>query len=166
MTSYDRRAFALAYVEVLRPPLGALDSELDGYVPALSKYLKQLLDGLERLFELRLDRDGMPQRMGALFMLFHSTAVNHTEVPGWGFLEAGLLHTQLEEAGVHERVMADLERVSACNAQLRAAYLDVLESLLVAMLGERADRVVSEAELDAIGVSTIRPDPCDYDWDL
>ncbi|WP_086823789.1 hypothetical protein [Allokutzneria sp. NRRL B-24872] len=137
MTSYDRRGFALAYVEALRPPLGASDSERD-----------------------------MPSGMGALFMLFRSTAVSCSEVRGSGFLEAGLLHEQLEEAGVHERVTADLERVSACGTQLRAAYLDVLESLLVAMLGDRADRVVSEAELHAIGVSTTRPDPFDYDWDL
>ena len=166
MNTYDRRAFARAYADAQRTRVDGIDGERVGYAGALKEHRAALLAGLERLFDLRLDMDSLPSGTKALFMLFRGTVRSYVDIkgPGDGFLEAGLLHKAMENAGIDEAVGRDLDSIRALNEQSRTTHLDILTTLLGAMLGDNADRVVSEADLRAIGVNPIPPNPNDYDW--
>jgi hypothetical protein len=134
--TYDRRAFAVAYVEARMPAIGGVDAERDGYGPALLEHRAVLLAGLERLLGLRLEFGSVPDGMGALLMLLRSTARSCSAItaPGAGFLEASLLHQRLEQVGVHDVVLRDLDRITALNAESRAVHLDLLDTLFAVLL--------------------------------
>lgn len=163
MRTYDREAFALAYVDALSRAVPGMDAEREGYAPVLFAYREALLDGLQRLFDLDLGGE-LSGPAGPLLMLFRRTAQSYASItgPGDGYLEAGLLINTLAEFGIAGEVLGDLERIQATNADSRTVHMSVLTTLLGALLGERADRVVTEAELRAIGVDPIPPDPNDY----
>lgn len=166
MRTYDRRAFALAHAEAKITYVGGADGERVGYGPALTEYRTALLAGLERLFGLRVDIDSVPGLTKALVMLFNSTVHSYLAItsPGGGSLESGLLHTVMDRAGVSDQVSRDLAVIHESNTRSREAHLNILTTLLGAMLGDNADRVVHDDELRAIGVNTTAPDPHDYDF--
>ncbi|MBB5807392.1 hypothetical protein F4560_007160 [Saccharothrix ecbatanensis] len=167
MITYDRRAFAKAFLD-------AHPDAKDGYYysqpynTALREHRQRVLDGLQNLFGVTLDFDGVPDHK-PLFMLFRSTANSYLKItaPGDGFGEAGLIYRQLAEAGVEQRVDGALGEIRACNDRSREAHLDVLETLIAAFLGDRAGTTVTSADLAAIGVDdTAAPNSSGYDlWE-
>lgn len=166
MTTYDRRGFALAYAEAQATRITGTDAERVGYAAALHDYRTGLLAGLEQLFGLRLTFESVPDGMSPVFMAFQSTVRSYLAITGPmdGYLEAGLIHGRLEQAGVHERFLSDLRRIGKSNIESRTAHLDILDTLLNVLLGAKGERVVFDEELHAIGVGTIPPNPDDYEW--
>ena len=166
MSTYDRRGFASAYADVQNDRIPGVDGERVGYAPALGEYRTALLKGLERLFGLRLESETVPRAMLPVFTAFRSTVRSYGAITGPmdGYLEAGLIHIRLREAGVHESFLAGVRRIDECNTASADAHLDILEALLGVLLGDSADRVVSAEELHAIGVGTTPPSPYDYEW--
>jgi hypothetical protein len=162
---YDRR-------DLVRVYLGAQDRGFGGYYPessaynaALKAHYEAMLRGLERLFGLRLDADGVGFGNRVLFMLFSATAHSllALRTPWSGFLEASLVVRKVEEAGTEGvRVMAASERIEALTAESRETHLEMLDALATAMLGERAGLTFDPADLRAIGVDDTKPDPADY----
>jgi hypothetical protein len=75
-----------------------------------------------------------------------------------------LIHQKLEEAGEHgARVNAASERINASMAESREAHLEMLDAIVVALLGDRADLTFSEADVHASGIEIAdRPSPPDY----
>lgn len=166
MTTYDRRGFALAYAGAQHIENLGTDGERMGYIDALQVYRTALLKGLEQLFGLTLGLNSVPDGMSALFMVFSSTVRSYAAItrPLAGLMEGGLIHVQLEKAGIDESIAADMDRIARCNDESRAAHLDLLDTLMGAFLGDNADRVVTEEELRAIGVETTPPNPNNYEW--
>ncbi|MEV8438475.1 hypothetical protein AB0425_13945 [Actinosynnema sp. NPDC051121] len=167
MTTYDRRAFAQAFLDAHPDARHGLYYS-QAYDTALREHRQRVLDGLQRLFGLSLSFDGVTRYRG-LLVLFRSTARSYLAItgPGDGFLEAGLIFWQLAEAGVEEPVHEGLARITALNDQSREAHLAVLETLLAVLLGDRADATFTSADLAAVGVDdTAGPDTADYDlWE-
>lgn len=163
---YDRQDLVRAY-------LGAQGRGFGGYCPessifnaALKTYHAAMLGGLERLFGLLLRPEGVGTFDGrALFMLFSSTADSllALRTPWSGFLEAGLLVRKVEEAGQHgARVLAASQRIDTLVAESTQTHLELLDALVAAMLGDRADLTFTQADLRAIGVDDAPPSPTDY----
>jgi hypothetical protein len=158
---YDRRDLVHAYLGAQERGFGGYYAESPTYNAALKAYHVGMLDGLERLFGLRL----RPESAGALFMLFASTANSllALRTPWSGFLEAGLLVRKVDEAGPEgERVTAASERIDALTAESREAHLEMLDALVATMLGERASLTFGPADLRAIGVDDAKPRAVDY----
>jgi hypothetical protein len=160
---YTKRDLVLVY-------LGSKDRGFGGYYPesstfnaALKAYYVALLDGLEQLFGLGLQMD----RVGTfdnrvLFMAFAATADSFLALrtPWSGFLEAGRLLKKVEEAGRNgQRVMAASQRIDTLTAESRETHLEMLDALVAAMLGDRAELTFHEADLRAIGVDVAKPAP-------
>ncbi|MFI6867617.1 hypothetical protein [Nocardia sp. NPDC050406] len=166
MTTYDRRAFALAYIEASSIADIGIDGERTGYPEALREHRTAVLTGLERLFGLTLRQEAMPTNLSPVFMVFRSVARSYLSITGPmdGYLEAGLIHKRLEEAGVHDDFLRGIGRIADLNAESRAAHLHLLTTLLGVLLGDHADRVVEAEELRAIGVNTVPPNPSDYEF--
>lgn len=164
MRTFERRAFALAHAEAKITFISGLDSERDGYAPALIEYRTALLAGLERLFELRVGTDSGTMTHRVLSKVFQDTLATYLAIAGPldGYLEAGLLFKTMAEAGVLDEVERGLTAIRESNARSREAHLDILTALLGAMLGDNADRVVHEDELRAVGVEPTPPNPDDY----
>jgi hypothetical protein len=162
MRSYDREAFALAYVEALSRAVAGMDGERDGYAPALFAYREALVVGLQRLFGL--DLEDLTGPLGPLLLLLRGVARSCAAIasPDGDLLEGSLLVDQLAEFGIAGDVIGDLESIGAGNDESRAIHLHVLTTLLAAALGEDADRVITEKDLRAIGVDPTPPDPADY----
>ncbi|GAA2968869.1 hypothetical protein [Actinokineospora diospyrosa] len=162
MDTYDRKAFVLAYANANDPDI--TDPKPGGYFDAVRTHRAELLAGLERLFELELTAEAAPDP--PLFLLFRATARSYLAITGpmSGFLEAGLIHKRLEQVGAHEVVLRDMGRITEINAESKAAHLDILDTLVAHLLGDRADRVFTVDDLAAIGVSTTPPSHDDYDW--
>ncbi|MDU0291576.1 hypothetical protein [Saccharothrix longispora] len=169
MITYDRRALAKAYADV-HP-----DAK-DGYYynaafnTALREHRQEVLDGLQRLFGVALDDlGGWPAEVRALYLLFRGTIKSYVAVDGplSGAGEAGLLYKQLAGTDRQQHVLASLDRITACAVRSREAHLDVLESLIEVVLGDRRDMTVTSADLKAIGVDdTAGPRSADYDlWE-
>jgi hypothetical protein len=164
VSSFDRYRFALAYADTLDTTAG---HESSAYAAALREHRAALLAGLERLFGLRLAFDTVPDRLKPILMVLRSTARSYLAIQGplSSYLEAGLIFTRLREVGAQDSVERDLDRIEECNTDSRAAHTELMATLLGVLLGDNADRVVSEDELHAIGVHTDQPDPNDYDED-
>jgi hypothetical protein len=97
--------------------------------------------------------------------LFASTADSllALRTPWSGFLEAGLLVRKVEEAGQHGvNIMTASERIDTLVAESRLHHLEMLDALVAAMLGDRADLAFSQADLHAIGIDDVEPGPADY----
>lgn len=168
MITYDRRAFAQAFLDA-HPDAKHGYYYSEPYNDALRQHRQRLLDGLQELFGLKLEPDGVPNGQAALFMLFRATASSCVKItgPGEGFGEAGLIYRQLAETSVQQHVLGGLERITACNSRSRDAHLDVMESLIEVFLGDRAGVTCTSADLAAIGVDdTAVPKSSDYDlWE-
>jgi hypothetical protein len=154
--------------DLVRIYLGAQDRGFGGYYPELSTFnaalkahFTAMLDGLQQLFGLRLHPDGVGTvNNRVLFMLFAATADSFLALrtPWSGFLEAGLLVRKIDEAGPDgQRVMAASQRIDALTAESRAIHLEMLDALVTAMLGDRAELTFSSADLQAIGVDDAKP---------
>ncbi|SDT41399.1 hypothetical protein [Actinoplanes derwentensis] len=161
---YGRRELVEAY-------LGCRDGERYGgyrreagaFNAALRAHHQGMLDGLERLFEVRLTPEGIPDPV--LHMLFRSTVESVLALtdPWSGFLEAGLLHLRLDRAGeAGTKVMAASDRIWSRNNESREDHLIILEELVGLFLGDRAHHAFTADELRALGVDLQRPRPVDY----
>lgn len=158
---YNRRDLVHAYLGAQDRGFGGYYAESPTFNAALKAYHAALLDGLERLFGLRL----RPEGAGVLFMLFTSTANSllALRTPWSGFLEAGLLVRKVDEAGAEgQRVMVASERIDALTVESRETHLEMLDALVAAMLGEHASLTFGPADLRAIGVDDARPLAADY----
>lgn len=167
MITYDRRAFALAYVQAeSTADVSGFDAERVGYLDALKAHRVAFLTGLERLFGLRVDFESVPSAVKPLAMFLRSTLRSCVALrtPTDGYLEGGLIIRAMKHAGVEDQITSDLTVIRESNERSRAAHLDILTTLLAAMLGDAADRVVTEDEVRAIGVDPTPPDPNDYDF--
>ncbi|QYN24970.1 hypothetical protein [Amycolatopsis sp. DSM 110486] len=172
--SYNRRAFAEAYVLARASEddaFGEYQQEQSAYNTALRAHRQRVLDGLQTLFQLRLDRESISSTPGAapLFMLFASTAGSclALRTPWSSYREAGLLHRRLGELGpAGVRIIEASELITQLTDQSRQAHLDLLAELLGVLLGERGDLVFTSADLLAAGVDDTPPDSRDYPWDF
>jgi hypothetical protein len=166
--TYDRRAFVEAYLDA-HPKSQRGHYASNAHSAALREHQLRVLGGLQELFGVVLEAGSFPQEHVGLFVLFRGTASSLLAItsPGEGAAEAGLLYRQLAAAGVDEQVQAGLGRIIECNEQSRAAHLDVMETLLAVLLGDRADATFTSADLAAVGVDdTAGPNPADYDlWE-
>lgn len=163
---YNRR-------DLVRIYLGAQDRGFGGYYPesstfnaALKAHYAAMLDGLQQLFGLHLHPDGAGTfNNRVLFSLFSATADSFLvlRTPWSGFLEAGLLVRKIDEAGPDgQRAMAASQRIDALTAESRETHLEMLDALVAAMLGDRAELTFSPADLLAIGVDDAKPSATDY----
>ncbi len=163
---YGRKDLVRAYLGAQDRGFGDYRPESSSFNAALKLHYATMLDGLERLFRLRLDADRAGSfRNRALFMLFRSTtdALLALRTPWSGFLEAGLVVKTVQEAGPDgERIMAASERIDALTAESRDAQLEILDALVAIMLDDRADLTFDRADLRAVGVDDTPPDPADY----
>lgn len=155
---YGRRALIDSYLAT-RPGnrYGGYYPESSVYNAALRAHHEAMLGGLERLFGMRIDRHDVPDRV--LFHLFESTtrSLLALTTPWSGFLEAGLLHRRLEATGEPAvRVMDASHRIESRVIESRQDHLLILDELLAVLLGDRADRTFTAADLREAGVD---PEP-------
>jgi hypothetical protein len=139
MRIYDREALALAYVDAR-----------SRQVP--DEYREALAAGLQRLFGVDLDAASGPA--APLLALFRAVASSYAANTGLGsdMIEDRRLINGLAEFGIAGDVLGDLEQIQVINTDSHAIHLHVLTTLLSAILGAEADRLVTEDELRAIGV--------------
>ncbi|MEU8003828.1 hypothetical protein AB0B66_21950 [Catellatospora sp. NPDC049111] len=159
--------------DLVRVHLGAQGEGFGGYYAdsttfnaALKAHYKAMLGGLEQLFGLRLSMDGVGSFDNrVLFMLFSSTtrSLLALRTPWSGFMESSLLVKKIEEAGANgQRITAATERVERLTAESRQVHLEMLDALVAAMLGDRAEATFSADDLRALGIDVVGPDPTDY----
>ena len=137
MRTYDREALALAYVE-------SLDKTVAG---------NSLISGLQRLFDIDLDATSGPN--APLLALLRATAHSYLAITGPGDisrLDTEALITRLTEVGIAGDVLGDLDRIQETNEDSRAIHLHVLTTLITVLLGDKADLVVTDDDLRAVGV--------------
>lgn len=168
MITYDRRAFARAYLDA-HPDAKDGYYYSEAYNTALREHRQRVLDGLQRLFGVTLDAEGVLAEHGALLMLFRGTARSCLSItaPGEGAAEAGLLFRQLAGTSAQQHVLDGLRRIADSNTRSRDAHLDVMETLIEVFLGDRAGATFTSADLAAIGVDdTAGPNSADHDlWE-
>jgi hypothetical protein len=163
---YGRRHLVEAYLGAQARSFGGYLPESSAYNAALKTYHTGMLDGLERLFGLRLDQqqmDDVDKRV--YFMLFSSTAASllALRTPWSDFAEAGLLVKKVEQAGQDgQRVMAASGRIGTLVEQARQEHLAILDALAAIMLGDGAELTFSSADLRKAGVDDAAPSPSDF----
>jgi hypothetical protein len=108
-TRYDRRAFALAY----------LNAQHDWEARVAHQ---QVLMGLQELFDLTLDDTQLP---AVHWGLFTSTVRSYFAI------------THPGEAGPDEATRSALAQIADLNNQSREAHLDVLEAVLAGFVGDK-----------------------------
>jgi hypothetical protein len=162
MGTYDREALALAYVESLNDHVAGMHSDREGYPDAVLAHRKTLINGLQRLFDIDFDTTSGPN--GVLLTLLRDTARSYLAItsPGGGLNEQ--LISRLTDFGIAGDVLGDLEQIQATNADSRAIHLRVLTTLITALLGDKADLVVTDDDLRAIGVDPAPPNPNNYEF--
>ncbi|QQQ76946.1 hypothetical protein IOD16_39430 [Saccharothrix sp. 6-C] len=165
--TYDRRALVQAFLDA-HPDAKRGYYYSEPYNTALREHRRRVLDGLQRLFGLTLDFEGVAEYR-ALVTLFRTTAKSYVRItaPGEGFGEAGSILKQLTQAGVEQPVHDALNRITACNDQSAEAHLDVLVTLIGVFLGDRAAATFTSADLAALGVDdTAGPNSAEYNlWE-
>jgi hypothetical protein len=153
---YDVRALIEAYIYTHRKDFVHSD---------FTTYYASLLEALQRLFGVRLSREGLSFDQGVLWGLFHSTvgSLLQITIPWAGYLEAGLLHKKLDESGEPGRtVHRATEIIIEANKASEAAHREVLYALFGAIFGE-CRRIVSSEELRESGFDDSKePDIVDY----
>ncbi|GLY05292.1 hypothetical protein [Actinoplanes sp. NBRC 101535] len=156
----------LAYLGAQQRGFGGYYAESPTFNAALKAHYLSLLDGLQRLFVLRLDGGAGDRPNPVLLMLFRSTADSllTLRTPWSNFLEAGLIHRKIDEAGEQGlQVNRATERINAAVADAREGHLEMLDALIAAMLGDRADLVVTESDIRTAGIDIIaEPSPMDH----
>jgi hypothetical protein len=164
---YGRSALAHAYLAAAGKHFGGYYSGSTAFNADLLAHHRAMLAGLERLFGQRLTHAAMPDfTTRVLFGLFASTAdsLHRQATPFDGYLETGVLYNKLEEAGpAGARVTAATERISTRFRENRDDHLVILDALLIVILGDRADRTFTEAELRSLGVDPVPPASTDYE---
>jgi hypothetical protein len=98
--SYGRRELIEAYLAVSAGPgYHGYYQDSASYNAALKAHHEAMLDGLQRLYGIRLNMSESPDRV--FFMLFDRTAASMIAMtsPMSGFLSASLLIDRLEAAG-------------------------------------------------------------------
>jgi hypothetical protein len=108
-TRYDRRAFALAYLEAQ-------------YDWELRVRRQQVLMGLQELFDFTLDDT---QLSAVHWGLFVSTVKSYFAI------------THPDEAGTDEATRSALAQIADLNDQSRQAHLDVLDAVLANYVDDR-----------------------------
>ena len=153
---YDYRVLIEAYVYTKRS---------DFVHPDFGAYYAGLLSALERLFGIRLVGDELSHSRKGLWMLFGSTVRSLLQIatPWDGYLEAGLLHRQLEANGeLGEAVYRASAAIADAAKASEAAHREMLHALFVAIFGE-CGRVATSEELRQAGFDDSRePDIHDY----
>ncbi|WP_067685941.1 hypothetical protein [Nocardia jejuensis] len=164
MKTYDRRGFALAYIDANNPSDIGFDAERVGYPEALHGHRTALLAGIERLFGITLEMAAVPAGMRPVLLVFRSVARSYASIAGPmdGYLEAGLIHDRLEQVGIHDAFLSGIGWIAELNEESRVTHLDILTTLLGVLLGDNADKVISAEELQALGVNTVPPNPTDF----
>ncbi|MEC3916293.1 hypothetical protein [Nocardia sp. CDC160] len=182
-TRYDRSALIHAYldaVEELSKLHGKTGEEAEAEYASWSasavtrsKTRLAYLHGLEELFGvvLRLPTGPGPiTTVGsvspALLMFLRSTAQSYhaIQTPFSGYLEATLLVRKMEEAGIWDAVSDNSDRMRRTTDDLRQQHLELLDTVLSAVLGDKAD-LVYELD-DPAAAAIVRPEhgnPWD-DW--
>ena len=161
---YDRRALVIAYVHAEAREydgVGGYLPEEDQYNEALRTYHRQVLEGLERLFGIRLgERAPFGVQQASFMSLFWSTVRSYLAVqtPWSGYLEEGLLVLHLRAAGgdLFARVDQQSRRIEGLRKEMREAHLDLLDALVRHLLGERADLTFTSEDLRNVGVDDRR----------
>jgi hypothetical protein len=164
---YSRRDLVRAYLGAQQRGFGGYYAESPTFNDALAAHYLSLLDGLQRLFGLSLERDSIGAGGNpALLMLFGAIADSllSLRTPWSRFLEAGLIHRKVEEAGQDgARISVASERINVAVAEAHEAHLEMLNALVAVLLGDRADRTFSEADIHAAGTDiSVEPSPTDY----
>jgi hypothetical protein len=166
---YRRADLVHAYLGAQQRGYGGYYAESPTFNAALAAHHRSRLDGLQRLFGLRLGGDGQAEvRQAALGMLFRSAAESFLTLrtPFSGFLEAGLIHRVLEEAGEPgAQVYRTNDRIGAAVVEAREAHLDMLDALVAAMLGDRADLTFTDADARVAGIEFL-PEPTTAEYPL
>ncbi|GAA2689017.1 MULTISPECIES: hypothetical protein [Actinosynnema] len=170
MIDYDRRALVEAYIavqpETRQEPYGSNTA----FATAMLAHRKRVLDGLQRLFGVVLEREATPQNQRALFFMFNRVIASYLKVsaPGDGMVDATAIYQQLEQNGLERTALiSGLTRIRECNEQVREHHLEVLDVLVGVFLGDRADATFTSADLAALGVDdSAGPKTADYDmWE-
>ena len=141
---YDYRMLIEAYIYAQRKDFVHSD---------FTTYYVSLLEALQRLFGLRLVREGLSFNKAVLWSLFENTVESLLQItnPWAGYLEAGLLYKKLEESGEPGRVVIRASEVIwEANRTSEAAHHDILYALFQAIFGE-CQRIVTSEELRASG---------------
>lgn len=164
---YGRRALIEAYLSARGDDtFGGYEAESPAYNAALRAHHERMLDGLERLFGIRLTAEGVGDfRKRVLFILFRTTADSllALRTPWSGFLEAGLLLQRLEAAGEPgARVLASSDRIWSRTTESREDHLLILDELLGVLLGDRAELTFGVADLRDAGVDPVPPASDDH----
>ncbi|GAA1398027.1 hypothetical protein ACFQZ4_09115 [Catellatospora coxensis] len=163
---YDRGDLVRVYLGAQGEGFGGYYADSATFNAALKAHYEAMLGGLEQLFGLRLSMNGVASFDNrVLFMLFTSTtrSLLALRTPWSGFLESSLLVKKIEEAGANgQRVMAATERIVRLTDESHQVHLDMLDALVAAMLGDRAEATFSADDLRALGVDVTGPDPNDY----
>lgn len=130
-------------------------------------YYNGLLEALTSLFGIELSEVLHGQTHRPFWGLFNSTVDSLLRItsPWSGYLEAGLLHSQLRDAGAHgERVYLASDAIADANVKSEISHREMLKSLFILTFGECNQTVTSE-ELRAAGFDDNgEPKISDY-WD-
>ncbi|MCP9624493.1 hypothetical protein FOH10_17570 [Nocardia otitidiscaviarum] len=124
------------------------------------------LAGLEKLFGVDL---GLPDPMSGsgdmrrrvLLTLLLKAARSYRAIgtPLDGYMEASLLVRAMEDAGIADAVTDGCARMQSPARTLRQQHLEVLDTVLAGLLGERAD---ASYELDdPVAAEIVVPEPWD-----
>lgn len=128
----------------------------------MAQQRREYFDGLCGLFDLRLptSRETVsrgPTQYVHVLLLNTVHSLRRTSSPWDGYLEAGGLLAQLRALGIgeaHEELAIELRTVVEMS---RTKHRTVLDLLLRGLLGERAERVFTLAELEAAGIERAVP---------
>lgn len=153
---YDYRVLIETYIYAQRKDFVHSD---------FTNYYASLLEALQRLFGIRLSREGLSFEHRVLWGLFQNAIGSLLQVtdPWAGYLEAGLLHKKLEGCGEEGRIVYMASRkIVEVNQVSEAAHREVLCALFRAMFGE-CDRIVTSEELREAGFDDSKePDIANY----
>lgn len=171
--SYGLRDFAELYVlsqANWTDPIGGYLQGRSEYNKALRAYRERMLSALEELFDLKLEMGKMVDipRGTVLFMHFRKTVHSclALRTPGSGYQETGLLIRSLEAAGESgQRILAKSTRIEQLTKSSQEAHLDILEDLLLILLGQRGHQTFTHADLRSCGVDDAEPASADYPSD-
>ncbi|WP_430781713.1 hypothetical protein [Actinoplanes sp. G11-F43] len=165
---FDRRDLVRAYLGAQQRGFGGYYPESPTFNAALHAHYVSLLAGLQQLFEVRLDGGAGANAKPVLFMLFRSTADSllALRTPYSSFLESSLIDRKLRDEGERgARVDRAFNRIRVAVAEAREGHLEMLDALMAAMLGDRADLTVTDEDVRAAGVD-IRPEPDPANFEL
>ena len=153
---YDFRGLIQAYIYTQRQDFVHRD---------FGRYYGELLKVLETQFGVRLARDGVPSHHRVLWFLFDSTVSSLLAIttPWSGYLEAGLLHTKLDQLGepgkAVYRASCEIEKVAGDS---EAAHRKILETLFVVFFGD-CQQIITSEDLKRAGFDDSRePTLSDY----